>query len=69
MPHYRGAIDAELVTKAKTREIIVTRVRKMLRESNFDVKDFEWSVEALKPKEAGELKSKLERKEEPCPHS
>ena len=69
MPYYRVVIDAELVTKAKTRDVIGNRVRKMLRDATFDSKDFEWSVEALKPKEAGELKSKLERKEEPCPHS
>ena len=68
MPHYRVAIDAELVTKAKTRDIIVNRVRRMLREADFDIKDFEWSVEALKPKQADELKSNLERKEELCPH-
>ena len=69
MPLYRVVIDAELVTKANSRDVVVNRVRRMLREANFDAKDFEWTVEALKPKEADELKSKLERKEESCPHS
>ncbi len=31
MPLYRVVIDPELVAKAKTRDIIVNRVRKMLR--------------------------------------
>ena len=67
MPHYRVVIDAELVTKAKTRDIIVNRVRRMLREAGFEVKDFEWTVEALKPKEAEALEASLARRKELTP--
>ncbi len=67
MPHYRVVIDAELVTKAKTRAIIVNRVRKMFRQADFDIKDYEWSVAYVTPKEAEGIEAVLARRKEPTP--
>ncbi len=63
MPYYRVVIDAELVTKAKTRDIVANRVCKMLRQADFDLKDHEWSVAYVTPKEVEAVEAALKRKE------
>ncbi|MFP3898185.1 MAG: hypothetical protein ACLFVD_02630 [Dehalococcoidia bacterium] len=55
MPHYRVQITADFVTTAKDREPVANRVRRMLRDARFEEKDFEWSVQHIKPAEADAL--------------
>ena len=52
MPHYRVQITADFVTTAKDKEPVANRVRRMLRDATFDEKDFEWSLQHIKPAQA-----------------
>ena len=65
MPHYRIEISADFVTRANDREVLANRVRRMLRDARFDQKDFEWSVQHIKPAEA-ELLANIKKGGDPC---
>ena len=67
MPLYRVVIDAEFVTKAPTRDNVAHRVRNMLRQAGFALKDYECSISYITPKEAEALEAALALKEEPTP--